>query len=929
MDPNGGETDHAFSQSDQDISSNQSDQDTTSGVPTRDTICSDIQLATSTHKADTGSNDFCLPRFFCASNEVSHLSLTTVKANDHDQVLGRKLFEEDKKSRSSLITKLQEDLKKKEALRNIYPFQDSEGSSNETSGDEVSSVGELVQKAHHSEAEEQESTICGKERAKVLEESNEEQEEHCAGSYQDTQVSDKKETPDVLDMTRGKNKRKYLMFSGTVNPMNDTTLQKATNENQNETIETAAVNTLPKAGAANAMLKEATGTCQSEYQTASSNHTQIHHGKLSDLEMGHRETAQGEGVDVKYPKVNPNVRNRTGDNMESMPPKNKGISQSKLGAKLHATVDKRYKQHFQEKDDVLRDENSASTQTAAKKKENEKNELFHTDDVPNKYTIETSVRSPFLEGNVVADGCTTDAFPQTTEDVVNGPALTSENHLSGCFSTIEGMNCKEDKTFNSKRSVDNVKRIEELDMIMNHPHGDVVDGPIKSPKDDIKFSRISPDFGGARPKQGFPKATETSSASTCIMDPRSTQQFKENLLGLDPYFVARHAVANSFPTSSFQNLNLNGATCKDPREDAFDEHYFSALACSGVNRRWNLSICRRFPEDGAFAAGGSIQDSGDSRIVYQSTPSKQDESWHFPPLPANTENYVPPRNFPPSHFYNNQQCATQQNLTEVHEPLFDQPMSRSAYNDRVSMKTEFNYTRSSHGETQVYSPNNNEVDAVSQGQQDSSEHYTESLLENLKNTMTRTVRLVASTEKQAKPEQKPVEKVGIQEQASGEEENEHAATAREKNLTEQETPLPRNERTVDMEREDRTTPVQESPRPACVHYQRRCLVKFPCCGRFYPCHRCHNESKACSDDQARAINATHIRCTICYHEQLVRCPTVKPVLGGTLAEYRFVLQSIRKGNLRTQAAGVRLIEGVRRLIWGTLNTGFINSKFPK
>ena len=73
MNPNRGETDHAFSQSDQDISSNQSDQDTTSGVPTRDTICSDIQLATSTHKADTESNNFSLPRCFCASNEVSHL----------------------------------------------------------------------------------------------------------------------------------------------------------------------------------------------------------------------------------------------------------------------------------------------------------------------------------------------------------------------------------------------------------------------------------------------------------------------------------------------------------------------------------------------------------------------------------------------------------------------------------------------------------------------------------------------------------------------------------------------------------------------------------------------------------------------------------------------------------------------------------------
>ena len=65
------------------------------------------------------------------------------------------------------------------------------------------------------------------------------------------------------------------------------------------------------------------------------------------------------------------------------------------------------------------------------------------------------------------------------------------------------------------------------------------------------------------------------------------------------------------------------------------------------------------------------------------------------------------------------------------------------------------------------------------------------------------------------------------------------------------------------------TPVQESPRPVCSHHQRRCLVRFPFCGKFFPCYCCHNESD-CTEDQARAANATHIRCTICYNEQVVR-----------------------------------------------------------
>ena len=64
-------------------------------------------------------------------------------------------------------------------------------------------------------------------------------------------------------------------------------------------------------------------------------------------------------------------------------------------------------------------------------------------------------------------------------------------------------------------------------------------------------------------------------------------------------------------------------------------------------------------------------------------------------------------------------------------------------------------------------------------------------------------------------------------------------------------------------------PVQESPRWQCVHYQRRCLVKLPCCGIFYPCHRCHNTSGACDTDDRKANNATHVKCGICGHEEEV------------------------------------------------------------
>ena len=85
------------------------------------------------------------------------------------------------------------------------------------------------------------------------------------------------------------------------------------------------------------------------------------------------------------------------------------------------------------------------------------------------------------------------------------------------------------------------------------------------------------------------------------------------------------------------------------------------------------------------------------------------------------------------------------------------------------------------------------------------------------------------------------------------------------------------DRRENIENEDRDTrwfggeraPVQESPRWQCEHYQRRCLVKFPCCGIFYPCHRCHNTSGACDTDDRKANNATHVKCGVCGHEEEV------------------------------------------------------------
>ena len=66
----------------------------------------------------------------------------------------------------------------------------------------------------------------------------------------------------------------------------------------------------------------------------------------------------------------------------------------------------------------------------------------------------------------------------------------------------------------------------------------------------------------------------------------------------------------------------------------------------------------------------------------------------------------------------------------------------------------------------------------------------------------------------------------------------------------------------------------ENPQWLCEHYQQLCRVKFPCCGKFYPCHRCHNNSDECQNKNCKAKEAFYIECSVCRHQQAVRKSSV-------------------------------------------------------
>ena len=142
----------------------------------------------------------------------------------------------------------------------------------------------------------------------------------------------------------------------------------------------------------------------------------------------------------------------------------------------------------------------------------------------------------------------------------------------------------------------------------------------------------------------------------------------------------------------------------------------------------------------------------------------------------------------------------------------------------------------------------------------------------LRKMMTKFVRSVSlntTGERENDPANQTVEKKGVQED-TGDMGKAKEALKQPIQVTEtQRESTPSNGTTVEAEWRRMATLVQESPSSVCSHYLRKCFVLFLCCGKFFPCHRCHNESD-CTENQARAIDAHLMRCAICYNVQVVR-----------------------------------------------------------
>ena len=142
------------------------------------------------------------------------------------------------------------------------------------------------------------------------------------------------------------------------------------------------------------------------------------------------------------------------------------------------------------------------------------------------------------------------------------------------------------------------------------------------------------------------------------------------------------------------------------------------------------------------------------------------------------------------------------------------------------------------------------VDSHSENEHSWTENSLTSTFRYLEEIMAEAIQLVALNATGARendPANQTVEKTGIQEETGDVREAEAAVTQPIHEANTQGESTPSNETTVEAERQPMATLIQESPRPVCSHNQRRCLVRFPCCGKFSTCHCCHNESD-CTED---------------------------------------------------------------------------------
>lgn len=88
---------------------------------------------------------------------------------------------------------------------------------------------------------------------------------------------------------------------------------------------------------------------------------------------------------------------------------------------------------------------------------------------------------------------------------------------------------------------------------------------------------------------------------------------------------------------------------------------------------------------------------------------------------------------------------------------------------------------------------------------------------------------------------------------------------------------------INLKRNNQNDPLIKSGQPlpnngTCQHYKKSFRwMRFPCCGKVYPCDKCHNEAET----EHEMEMATRMICGFCSKEQVKRFMFVTPQMKNT------------------------------------------------
>ena len=355
---------------------------------------------------------------------------------------------------------------------------------------------------------------------------------------------------------------------------------------------------------------------------------------------------------------------------------------------------------------------------------------------------------------------------------------------------------------------------------------------------------------------GSPKNSEPFSS----LHPILVQETEGRSEGLCPEFLERHSVTGTSKLGMFGHRNSNLTRWDLPQDWRNDSVYSLPSSSRGESESESERL---------RPLGNHRQRREKSSSELKQISQEQDESWYFPPLPENYEDNIAAFRSEPPHLRGNNGGYS----THHPDPALDPAEIRNAFHNITPLMPEFVGDEIVDENSEVSSVIGNALQ-VDEGARDTSEDSIGCLLGNLERVMDRNLELWASSNIEANPvasERTPLEKFSVEEQTLLCRENENNESPRDTPSSSETALQKQSEHLSETFAESVRSPLQETPRPLCGHYHRRCLVRFPCCNKFYPCHRCHNESDECSESQSRAANATHMRCSICYNEQEVCC----------------------------------------------------------